>query len=388
MKKVLLTGGTGLARLFLILVVVGVACFLAPSSFAQGSSYSLTFIGLPTGGSISLSDYIGLDRKLKPNVAGQKLRIDAPSSLVTRKVRLSIVVSATGSTLSKCNGIIATAQTVAFDITGAGRELGASDFTGSSGIGIQNSTENQDCIDALADKITEGVASIPNGIYRIDATLNDAATGDALASGYHEITLESASTTEAVLNLTSPANGEQVPQSASVVFAFDNSIPGRLLAFEHSNLSQSPDDATRDLNSSLKILDVEVTSRGTNQVVATSPGNALRPWMANKKVSWLFLGQQPGSTETRKSPVWSFMIVPSDPTYGQLARALANAPDPISSTYSNLIASGHLLSYSASNPVYIQGGPNGTRQTLDVSELLRILANLQGTSVQVSVVER
>jgi hypothetical protein len=218
--------------------------------------------------------------------------------------------------------------------------------------------------------------------------LNDAATGAVLDNESHTITIASASTTEAVLNLTSPANGEQVPQSASVVFSFDNSIPGRLLAFEHSTMSQSPDDATRDLNSSLKILDVEVTSIGTNQIVATSPGNALRPWMANKKVSWLFLGRQTGSTETRKSPVWSFMIVPSDPAYDQLARALSNAPNPIGSTYSTLIASGWLLSYSASNPVYIQAGQNGTRQTLAVSALLTILANLGNTNVQVSVVER
>jgi hypothetical protein len=387
MKKVLLAGGAGLVRLSLILVVVGIACFLAPSSFAQ-NSYTLTFQGMPSG-SVALMDYIGLDRKLKTNVAGQTLNISVSPGLTTpKRVRLSIVVSATGSSVTECNATIATAQTVVFEITGNGRALGASDFTGSSGIGIQSSTENQPCIDALSDKMQSGVAAIPTGIYMIDATLNDAATGAILGSGSHSITVASASTTEAVLNLTSPANGEQVPQSASVVFSFDNSIPGRLLAFEHSTISQSPDDATRDLNSSLKILDLEVTSIGTNQVVATSPGNALRPWMANKKVSWLFLGRQTGSAETRKSPVWSFMIVPSDPTYDQLARALANAPSPIGTTYSTLISSGYLLSYSASNPVYIQGGATGTRQTLDVSALLTILANLGDTSVQVSVVER
>ena len=137
MKKVLMAGGAGLVRLSLILAVVGMACFLAPSSFAQGNSYSVSFVGLPSG-SVALSNYIGLDRKLKTDVPGQLLRISVSQPLTApRRVRLSIVVSASGSSVNECNGQIATAQTVVFEITGPGRDLGASDFTGSSGIGIQ-----------------------------------------------------------------------------------------------------------------------------------------------------------------------------------------------------------------------------------------------------------
>jgi len=384
MKKVLMAGGAGLVRLSLILVVLGIACFLAPSSFAQGNSYSVSFVGLPSG-SVALSNYIGLDRKLKTDVPGQLLRISvSPPLTAPRRVRLSIVVSASGSSVSECNGQIATAQTVVFEITGPGRDLGASDFTGSSGIGIQTSTENQQCIDALADKIQKGVAAIPTGIYRIDATLNDAATGVQLGGGNHDITIESASTTEATINLTSPTNGEQVPLSASVVFNFDNSIPGRLYAFEHSRLSQSPDDATRDLNSTLKILDYEVTQRGTNQIVATSPGIALRPWMANKKVSWLFVGQMPGSTDVRRSAVWTFTVVPSDPAYNQLVTALANAPDPIGSTYQNLISSGSTISFSASNPIYLQEGEGAPQRTADITQILTLLSGLASRNVRVT----
>lgn len=385
MKKVLLAGGAGLVRLSLILVVLGIACFLAPSSFAQGNSYSVSFVGMPTG-SIGLSSYIGLDRKLKTDVSGQLLRISvSPPLTAPKRVRLSVLVSATGSSVTECNGTIATAQTVVFEISGAGRDLGASDFAG-SGIGIQSSTENQRCIDALADKIQTGVAAIPTGIYSIDATLNDATTGAQLGSGSHAITIESASTTEATINLTSPANGEQVPLSASVVFTFDNSIPGRLYAFEHSRLSQSPDDATRDLNSSLKILDVPITQRGTNQIVATSPGIALRPWMANKKVSWLFVGQMPGSTDIRRSSVWTFTVVPSDPAYNQLATALANAPDPIGSTYTNLTSAGYSLSFSASNPVYIQEGDGGSQRSADITQVLTLLSGLASRNVRVTAV--
>jgi len=385
MKKVLLAGGAGLVRLSLILVVLGIACFLAPSSFAQGNSYSVTFEGMPSG-SIGLSDYIGLDRKLKANVAGQLMRISVSPPLTSpKRVYLTVNVSASGTSINECNGTIAMAETVPFDISGAGRDLGASDFAG-SGIGIQNSTENQPCIDALAEKIQEGVASIPNGIYTIRATLQDASTRAVLGSGFHDIIVESASTTEATINLTSPANGEQVPLSASVIFTFDNSIPGRLYAFEHSTLSQSPDDATRDLNSSLKILDLEVTQRGTNQIVATSPGIALRPWMANKKVSWLFVGQMPGSTDIRRSSVWTFTVVPSDPAYNQLVTALANAPDPIGSTYTNLTSAGYSLSFSATNPVYIQEGEGGSQRSADITQVLTLLSGLASRNVRVTAV--
>lgn len=383
MKKVLLPGGAGMVRLSLILVVLGIACSLAPSSFAQGNSYSVSFVGMPTG-SIGLSSYIGLDRKLKTDVAGQLLRISVSPPLTgPKRVYLSVVVSANGSSVSECNGTIATAQTVVFEISGAGRDLGASDFAG-SGIGIEHSTENQPCIDALSDKIQQGVAAIPTGIYTIRATLNDATTKAELGSGFHDITIESASTTEATINLTSPANGEQVPLSASVVFTFDNSIPGRLYAFEHSTLSQSPDDATRDLNSSLKILDLEVTQRGTNQIVATSPGIALRSWMANKKVSWLFVGQMPGSTDIRRSSVWTFTIVPSDPAYNQLVTALANAPDPIGSTYTTLTSSGYTISFSASNPVYIQEGEGGPQRSVDITQVLTLLSSLASRNLRVT----
>jgi len=385
MKKVLLAGGAGLVRLSLILVALGIACFLAPSSFAQGNSYSLSFLGMPEG-NVDLSRYIGLDRKLKADVAGQLLRISISPPLTTpKRVVLSVVVSASGSSVTECNTQIATAQTVVFDLSGVGRDLGASDFTGSSGIGIQTSSQNQQCIDALSDKIQKGVAAVPTGIYRIDATLNEAPpSGRILGSGSHTITIESASTTEANINLTSPANGEQVPLSASVIFTFDNSIPGRLYAFEHSRLSQSPDDATRDLNSSLKILDVAVTQRGTNQIVATSPGIALRPWMANKKVSWLFVGQMPGSTDIRRSAVWTFTVVPSDPAYNQLVTALSNAPDPIGSTYTNLLTAGYTISFSASNPVYIQEGDGGSQRSIDISQVLTLLSGLASRNVRVT----
>jgi hypothetical protein len=286
--------------------------------------------------------------------------------------------------LTECNTQIATAVTKAFDISGSGQDLGSSAFTGSSGVGVQSSSQNQPCIDAFANKMTSGVASIPTGIYRIDAVLNDANSGSALGIGSHTMQITGASTNEAVLNLTSPLNGEQVPSTGSVVFSFENSIPGRLLAFEHSSFTQSPEDATRDLNSPLKALDIPVTSIGGNQINAMYPGVAVRGWTSGKKYSWLFLGSEAGSTDVRRSPVWSFTVLPNDPVLAQLTMNLMSAPDPIGSTFNNLINSGYTLSFSGTNPIFIQEGDNGTPRTIDISQVLAWLADLSRRNVRVN----
>lgn len=384
MKKLLLAGEAGCLRACGALAVLGIALILTPSSYAQTRTYSIEFLGLPSG-TAQLSDYIGLDRKLKPNVAGQTLQISVDPPLATPlKVRLSIVVSAQSSIVKECNTTIATATTVPFDLSGLGRSLGASDFTGGGGIGIQTSTTTQTCIDALADKIQNGVAAIPTGIYQISATLNDASTGATLGTGSGNVTIQTSSTAEAVINLTSPANGEQVPQSASVVFSFDNSIQGRLLAFEHSTVNQSPQDATQDLNSPLKVFDISVTSTGPNQIAATSPGIATRPWMAGKRYSWYFLGSYPNSTNTKASAIYTFTVVPSDPEYARLVAALSNAADPIGSTFSNLINSGYTLN-TTTGRLTLQEGENGTSQVIDATRLMSLLADLARRNVQLNV---
>ena len=384
MKKLLLADGAGFLRFCAVLAALGTWLFLAPSSFAQ--TYTLEFIGLPEG-NIDLTRYIGLDRKLKPDVAGQILRITVPSQVtLPKKVRLSVTVSGTGSSVTQCNTQIATAVTAAFDLKDRVTDLGSAAFTSSSGIVVQNSTQNQPCIDALADKMTSGVAAIPTGIYHIDAVLNDANSGAPLGTGSHTIEITGASTNEAVLNLTSPLNGDRVPATGSVVFSFENSIQGRLLAFEHSSLTQSPDDATRDLNSPLKALDVPVTSLGSNQIQATYPGVALRNWAAGKKFSWLFLGSIPGSTDVRRSAVWSFTVVSNDPILAQLAAALMSSPDPIGSTYNNLVNSGYTLAPPGSNPIFLQEGDNGTPRAIDVSQVLTWLTDLARRNVRINAV--
>jgi hypothetical protein len=386
MKKTLLADGAGFLRFCAVLAALGTSPFFAPPSFAQATHYDLSFIGLPEG-SVNITMYIGLDRKLKADVPGQLIRITVTPPLTQpKRVRLSLSASAQGSSVIQCNGQIATAITV-LDLSGAGRDLGTSAFTGGSGgIAVIGASTNQPCIDALADKMTSGVASLPTGIYRIDAVLNDAITGAPLATGSHTIRIEGASTNEAVINLTSPQNGEYVPSTGSVVFNFDTSIPGRLLAFEHSSSTQSQDDATRDLNSPLKMLDLPVTSRGSNQITAAYPGVALRGWNAGRKYSWLFLGSVSGSTDVRRSAVWSFTIAPNDPVLARLAMTLASAPDPIGSTFNNLISSGYTLAFSGSNPILLQEGDNGIPRAIDISQLLSWLADLARRNVQVNAV--
>jgi hypothetical protein len=350
----------------------------------------MQFNNLPTD-NVPLATYIGLDRKLKA-ASGQSLEIYiTPPLAQPTRVYLSASVSISSIVgVDRCLGASISATTRPFEISGSGRLLTTIDFAGSSSIGIATSNENDPankaCVDALADKIQEGVASLPAGTYSVNAVLNDAVTGAVLATATHPITITASSATEAIINLTAPAWGEQVPQSPQVTFIFDTTIPGRLLAFEHSTPSQSPEDATRDLNSSLKIVDVQVNERGTSQITAAYPGVALRPWLAGKKVSWLFLctaSTGGGSTETRRSPIWSFTVVSMDPMFNNLLNTLIGAPDPIGSTFTNLMSSGYMLAFSSSNPIQIQEG-DGSFRTVDISQVLALLSDLARRNVRLN----
>ena len=381
MKKLLFKSGTILVRLSAIAAVLGLTCLFSPSSHAQTTTYLITFNGLPDGtGGVDLQTYVGLDRKLKANVSGQTLSIlISPPLTAPKKVRLSIVVSASGS-LSACNKQIATAVTVPFDISGSGRTFASSDFTG-AGIGIQDSYTEQPCIDALSDEITKGVPSIPNGIYTVTATLNDNATGAALGSGSHTMTISAKSITEAILNPSSPTNGMQVPYSAMIPFNFDHTIPVELLVFEHSNLNQSPEDATRDDNSSLKMVDVQIAGHGSDQYSAIPS----RPWGIGKKYSWYLRATitTGGTTDVKKSPVWSFTVISSDPNYNRLVSAIQSSPDPVGSTYTNLVGAGYMLNLSGQ--FYLQEGDNGAPQQKTIEQILALLTSLAQKNVQLKV---
>jgi hypothetical protein len=118
-----------------------------------------------------------------------------------------------------------------------------------------------------------------------------------------------------------------------------------------------------------------------------SGGLATRPWTAGKKYSWYFLGSfassgsvTTGTGATRKSPIWSFTVVPSDPAYAQLIQALTGSPDPVGSTYQNLASSGFMIDISS--PFYLQEGANATQRRIDVSEVLSFLRSLAGRNVQ------
>jgi hypothetical protein len=198
------------------------------------------------------------------------------------------------------------------------------------------------------------------------------------------VTIQTASQIEAIINLTEPANGDQVLESPRITFKFDNTIPGRLLCFEHSTLSQSPQDATRDLNSTLKVFDIDVHQTGSPQIDVTSPGLASRPFLAGRKYSWYFLGSYPGSTDTKSRAIYSFTVVPSNPEYARLVGALTTAPDPIGSTLSNLINSGYMLNLTTGR-FTLQEGDNGASQIIDATRLLSLLSDLARRNVQVKV---
>jgi hypothetical protein len=63
-----------------------------------------------------------------------------------------------------------------------------------------------------------------------------------------------------------------------------------------------------------------------------------------------------------------------------------SSPDPIGSTFNNLINSGYSLAFSSSNPIFLQEGENGTPRAIDVSQVLAWLADLARRNVRINAV--
>ncbi|MBI3580132.1 MAG: hypothetical protein HY276_11470 [Ignavibacteriales bacterium] len=383
MKKVSLIGGSVFSLLFVALVIVIAMTSMTPSqAYAQDPAWSMT-INMPDIDVLVITNYIGIDRKLKP-VAGQSVSIIGPLTASTEVTLSAVVTGGNILGLNECNTTIATATTQKFTVRGS-RNLTATDFTGSGGIGIATSDDNQKCIDALSDKVQKGVGTAPPGNYSLRLALNEVKTGRVLATASKNISITASSSAEVVLNLIAPGNGEQITQ-LNPTFSFDSQKEGKLFVFEHANLRQSPDEATRDLNANLKCMEYSFNTRGTGQVTYSYPGTALRPLQAGKKYSWFIqsvISVGGGKTETKRSPIYSFTVGSNDPAYTALLSALSNAPDPIGSSFSNVTSQGYTLAFSSSNSVRIRLG-DGTWQNIDLVKLQSILAEITRRNLKVT----
>jgi hypothetical protein len=368
MKKVSLFSGSSIVTFLFALLLGGFATVVYPSS--AEAQYTIT-PQLPPIGTASISDYLGKDRKLKP-VSGQSIILTGPSGVRT-EVTLSVIVSGSGvQGVASCNGQIATATTRPFVLEGS-RTLTASDFTGRSAIGIATSTENQGCIDDLSEKVAQGLGTIPPGRYMLEFTLNDARSGNRLAYAQHPIDITVASVTEITANLVSPANGEVLTSTNNITFQFETQQAGRFFIYEHSLLTQSPEDATKP--GGILVMEAPFT-RGQTSALYVYPGtHARRPLQIGRKYSWgieVEIVGGSGQRQTRRSTLYSFTVTSNDPSYQNLLTALNTIGDPISSTFTNLTASGFTLAFSANNPIMIDEG-QGLRR-IDVMEALRRLS--------------
>lgn len=383
MKKVSLVGGSVFSFLFIALVIATAMTSITPShAYAQDPAWSMT-INIPDVDVLVISNYIGIDRKLKP-VSGQSLAITGPAASPTTVILEATVAGGNILGLSSCNQEIAFAITKPFRVQGS-RNLTATDFTGSGGIGIANSTQTQKCIDDLSDKVQQGVGSAPPGNYSLSLTLKDAKTLRALATASKTISITASSSAEVVLNLISPVNGEQITQT-NPTFSFDAQKEGKLFVFEHSTRSQSPDEATRDLRGSLKCMEYSFNTRGTGQVTYTYPGNASRMLQVGKKYSWFIqsvINVGGGKTETKRSPIYSFTVGSNDPAFAALLSALSNAPDPIGSSFTNVTSQGYTLAFSSGNAVRMRIG-DGTWQNIDLVKLQNILTEITRRNLKVT----
>ncbi|TSA24274.1 hypothetical protein D4R75_01680 [bacterium] len=379
MKK-FLGGGTVLSCFIIPLALASLLTVFTPSaSHAQWE----VVLNMPDTDVLMLSNYVGVDRKLKP-VAGQSLTIIAPNATPTEVYLEATVTGVNIKDLASCSGEIAWAKTKKFLVTGQ-KTLGANDFTG-GGIGIDLSRQSG-CVDDLAKKVTEGVGSAPPGTYILTLRLFDSnGRGLGLKSPAEKrIEIIAASAREVNLNLIKPENGGQI-SSSNPIFEFDAQKEGKIYVYEHSNSGQSSEDAVQP--GGLKCLELAYNLKGINQVTYLYPGNAGRPLQIGKKYSWFIeasLATGGGQSETRTSAVYSFTVSSNDPNYTRLLDALTNAPDPIGSTVSNLLSSGYTLAYSTSNYIKLKAGTSSTR--LEISDLLQKLAELtqKGTQVTVSV---
>lgn len=383
MKKVSLVGGSVFSFLFIGLVLATAMTFITPShAYAQDPAWSMT-INIPDIDVLVIANYIGIDRKLKP-VAGQSVAVTGPATAPTEVTLTAVVVGSNILGLNECNTTVATATTQRFTVNGS-RNLTASDFTGSGGIGIQTSQDNQKCIDALSDKVQQGVGTAPPGNYSLSLTLNEVKTGRVLATAGKTISITAASSAEVVLNLIAPNNGEQITQT-NPTFSYDAQKEGTLYVFEHSTRSQSPDEATRDLNSSLRCMAYSFNTRGAGQVTYSYPGNASRPLQVGKKYSWFIqsvISVGGGKTETKRSPIYSFTVGSNDPAYAALMSALSSAPDPIGSSFTTIASQGYTLALSSSNSIRLRIG-DGTWQNIDLVKLQSVLAEIARRNLKVT----
>jgi len=92
-----------------------------------------------------------------------------------------------------------------------------------------------------------------------------------------------------------------------------------------------------------------------------------------------------GRTETKDSEIKSFFVKNNDPNYGNLTNALSNSPDPLGSTYSNLLSTGFIVNYSSSNPVKISEDGGRTLRNYDITQFLTLLGELSRRGVRLSV---
>lgn len=383
MKKVSLISGSVVSFLFIALVLATAMTLITPSrAYAQDPAWSMN-INIPDIDVLVIANYIGIDRKLKP-VAGQSVAITGPATASTEVTLSAVVVGSNILGLNECNATVATATTKPFSVRGS-RNLTASDFTGSGGIGIRTSQDNQRCIDALSDKVQQGVGTAPPGNYSLSLTLNEVKTGRVLAVASRTISITASSSAEVVLNLIAPVNGEQITQT-NPTFSFDAQKEGKLYVFEHSTRSQSPDEAARDLNSSLKCMEYTFNTRGTGQVTYSYPGVASRPLQVGKKYSWFIqaiISVGGGKTETKRSPLYSFTVGSNDPAYAALMSALSGAPDPIGSSFTTIASQGYTLAFSSSNAIRMRIG-EGAWQNIDLVKLQSLLAELTRRNLKVT----
>ena len=381
MKKASFVGGPSL-WFFTFVVALGVLMILlSPDVQAQPQGWDIRVSGVPAS-AVPLGDVIDASGELKV-IPGMNARISGPAGTGegTVEVILLAAVRAQGvQGFPLCNGSIATAETQKFR---APRTITANDFTGSGGIGILSDTRNQPCIDDLTNKRP---SALPAGRYELVLSLLRASNREVLYNGESNpvvIEVIAASAAEINARWVGP-EGEVTSTSPTIEVQADKA--GTVFVYEQVRPGQTAQEAITSPTS--LCLNAPFPTTGTVVIPYRYPGNAVKGLQFGKtyfgfvRITLQGVG---GRTETKDSEIKSFFVKNNDPNYGNLTNALSNSPDPLGSTYSNLLSTGFIVNYSSSNPVKISEDGGRTLRNYDITQFLTLLGELSRRGVRLSV---
>ncbi|MFH0992022.1 MAG: hypothetical protein V1799_18610 [bacterium] len=317
--------------------VLCMLCFgaVAPTVAVAQAQVTMT-MNLPAYDFIWLADFI--------DFASNKLKSTAPNIFLniqpTAKLRMYLVFKVDVDLKSVGKGTVATATLEEFDVPAGGKTLSANDFSalGTGGIGVRFSEEDKDLRKKIEDYATN-LATAPVGSYTVNVWAylggDNFAKTKPLGSTSTTINITNTSAGEVNVSLTSPENGENVPNLYPTV-SWTSEKPNVILEMYRMRLAdRNPQDA---INGGDVLLKKELS--GVQSF--TYPTDAPRRLAQNDRVAWRVLVkvQSNRAIEEKTSEARFFRIKIEDPIAQILSNFFSNLGGNAAGTWSTLETAG------------------------------------------------